>query len=80
MHRPPRVGDPAGERFAALHIFGRTCKENGITHKLTKPYHPWTNGGASLRLRPAELAGEAGVGQVERMNRTINDAKLKVFH
>ena len=48
--------------YVGLHIFGRMCKENGITHKLTKPYHPWTN------------------GQAERMNRTIKDATLKVFH
>ena len=27
-----------------MHIFGRVCNENGIVHKLTKPYHPWTNG------------------------------------
>ena len=26
------------------HIFDRVCKEHGIQHKLTKPYHPWTNG------------------------------------
>lgn len=24
------------------HIFGRVCGENGIEHRLTKPYHPWT--------------------------------------
>ena len=29
-----------------MHIFGRVCNENDITHKLTKPYHPWTNGQA----------------------------------
>jgi hypothetical protein len=23
------------------HIFDRVCIENGITHKPTKPYHPW---------------------------------------
>ena len=38
------------------------CQENGITHKLTRPYHPWTN------------------GQAERMNRTVKDATVKVFH
>ena len=26
------------------HIFDRVCKQHGIQHKLTKPYHPWTNG------------------------------------
>ena len=30
------------------HIVGRTCADNGITHKLTKPYHPWTT------ARPSE--------------------------
>src|SRR5919107_3560697 len=25
------------------HIFDRVCRENGIEHRLTKPYHPWTN-------------------------------------
>src|SRR5215203_3989187 len=44
------------------HIFDRVCQENGIAHKLTRPYHPWTN------------------GQAERMNRTIKDATVKVFH
>ena len=44
------------------HIFDHVCRENGIEHKLTKPYHPWTN------------------GQAERMNRTIKEATVKVFH
>lgn len=26
------------------HIFDRTCEDNGIEHRLTKPNHPWTNG------------------------------------
>src|SRR3954470_8802040 len=45
-----------------VHPFDRVCDEHGITHKLTKPYHPWTN------------------GQAKRMNRTVKDATVKVFH
>ena len=37
--------------FLGMHIFGRVCNENGITHKLTKPYHPWTNGQAERMNR-----------------------------
>jgi transposase-like protein len=29
---------------AMEHIFGRTCRENGIEHRTTKVKHPWTNG------------------------------------
>lgn len=29
-----------------IYIFGRVSNEHGIFHKLTKPYHPWTNGQA----------------------------------
>lgn len=44
------------------HMFDRVCREHSIEHRLTKPYHPWTN------------------GQAERMNRTIKDATVKIFH
>ena len=44
------------------HIFDRVCREHGIKHRLTRPYHPWTN------------------GQAERMNRTVKDATIKMFH
>src|SRR4051794_38292371 len=43
-------------------IFDRVCRAHGIEHRLTRPYHPWTN------------------GQAERMNRTVKDATVKVFH
>ena len=32
------------DRPAMEHIFGRTCRENGIDHRSTKVKHPWTNG------------------------------------
>lgn len=47
------------------HVFDQACKEHGIEHKLTKPYHFWTN---------------AGGGQAERMNRTVKEATIKAFH
>lgn len=31
-------------RLAGPHIFDRVCDEHCIEHRLTKPYHPWTNG------------------------------------
>jgi transposase-like protein len=32
------------DRTAMEHVFGRTCRENGIDHRTTKVKHPWTNG------------------------------------
>lgn len=58
----PKNRDGPSRRFLGPHIFDRVCIEHGIKHRLTKPYHPWTN------------------GQAERMNRTIKDATVKVFH
>jgi transposase-like protein len=58
----PKNRNGATRRYLGAHIFDRVCAENGIEHKLTKPYHPWTN------------------GQAERMNRTIKEATVKVFH
>ncbi|WP_163327298.1 integrase core domain-containing protein, partial [Enterobacter ludwigii] len=31
-------------QYAFRHIFDRVCDENGITHRLTRVKHPWTNG------------------------------------
>lgn len=58
----PKNRDGPTRRYLGPHIFDRVCIEHGIEHRLTKPYHPWTN------------------GQAERMNRTIKDATVKVFH
>jgi transposase len=39
-----------------LHAFDRVCREHGSTHKLTKPYHPWTNGQAERMNRTVKDA------------------------
>ena len=38
------------------HIFDRVCQEHGIEHKLTRPYHPWTNGQAERMNRTVKDA------------------------
>ncbi len=53
---------PEIEAIFGGHVFDRVCDRNGIRHRLTRPYHPWTN------------------GQAERMNRTVKEATIKVFH
>ena len=58
----PKNRTGPSRQFLGPHLFDRVCIEHGIEHRLTKPYHPWTNGPA------------------ERMNRTIKDATVKVFH
>ena len=39
------------QKWLGPHIFDRVCVEHGIQHKLTKPYHPWTNGQAERMNR-----------------------------
>ena len=39
------------QKWLGPHIFDRVCVEHGIEHKLTKPYHPWTNGQAERMNR-----------------------------
>jgi hypothetical protein len=38
------------------HPFDRVCKDHGIEHRLTKPYHPWTNGQAERMNRTVKDA------------------------
>jgi transposase InsO family protein len=33
-----------GPRVWRVHAFDHACGKHGIEHRLTKPYHPWTNG------------------------------------
>lgn len=46
----PRYRNGLTNRFGG-HIFDRICQTHGIKHKLTKPYHPWTNGQAERMNR-----------------------------
>ncbi len=39
-----------------VHPFNRICIAHGIKHKLTKPYHPWTNGQAERMNRTLKEA------------------------
>lgn len=41
------------------HMFDRLCLAHGIKHKLTKPYHPWTNGQAERMNRTIKDATTA---------------------
>lgn len=42
--------------FLEMHVFGGICNENGIVHKLSKPYDPWTNGQAERMNRTIKEA------------------------
>jgi transposase-like protein len=47
---------PEIEAIFGGHIFDRVCREHGIEHKLTRPYHPWTNGQAERMNRTVKDA------------------------
>ena len=47
---------PEIEAIFGGHIFDRVCDQHGIRHRLTKPYHPWTNGQAERMNRTVKEA------------------------
>jgi len=52
----PNNREGPSRRFLGPHIFDRVCTEHGIEHRLTKPYHPWTNGQAERMNRTVKDA------------------------
>jgi transposase InsO family protein len=51
----PKYRDGATARGMG-HIFDRVCRAHNIGHKLTRPYHPWTNGQAERMDRTVKEA------------------------
>jgi transposase InsO family protein len=51
-----RGRSPAMIALFGGHIFDRVCDQHGIKHRLTKPYHPWTNGQAERMNRTVKEA------------------------
>ncbi len=48
--------DPRRYKYEKPHAFERLCRAYGIEHRLTKPYHPWTNGQAEKMVRTLKEA------------------------
>ena len=47
---------PQTKHRCSVHPFDMVCRENGIEHRLTRPYHPWTNGQAERMNRTVKDA------------------------
>jgi len=65
--------DRSGDFVA--HVFGRVCDEHGIEHRLTKPYHPWTNGQAERMVRTIKEATTRTFhyGSIDDLRRHVRD-------
>jgi transposase-like protein len=65
--------DRSGDFVA--HVFGRVCDEHGIEHRLTKPYHPWTNGQAERMVRTIKDATTHTFhyGSIDDLHRHVRD-------
>jgi len=47
----PKNRNGSSGRHLGAQVFDRVCDKNGIEHRLTKPYHPWTNAQAERMNR-----------------------------
>ena len=52
----PRYRNGPTATLLGGHPFERVCRAHGIKHKLTRPYHPWTNGQAERMNRTVKDA------------------------
>ena len=52
----PKNRNGPTRRYLGAYIVDRVCAEHGIEHRLTKPYHPWTNGQAERMNRTVKDA------------------------
>jgi transposase-like protein len=62
-------------RSYLIHIFERVSLENGIEHRLTKPYHPWTNGQAERMVRTIKEATVKSFhyASIQELRRHVSD-------
>ena len=63
------------DRCVSVHAFTRLCKQEGIEHRLTKPYHPWTNGQVERMNRTIKEATvhKYFYSSLFQLNRHLND-------
>jgi len=62
-------------RSYRIHVFERVCLENGIEHRLTKPYPPWTAGQAERMVRTIKQATVKSFhyASIQELRRHIDD-------